>query len=593
MKLLLRFFLLVIAVPGVNAVAQNTSIAWWNPAKSEVPVMEGQGWPKEVEKPFDRLPSRAEKTVRPDVWNLSRNTAGLMIRFRSDADQISVRYIVSGSHAMPHMPATGASGVDLYAINADGDWMWCAAKYSFKDTILYNFRNLEPNDQYHKKGREYRLYLPLYNDVQWMEIGVPKEAFLHALPARMEKPIVVYGTSIAQGGCASRPGMAWTAILGRKLDRPLINLGFSGNGKLEKEVLTLVGEIDAKVYVLDCLPNLDASDNTKAEEVTNKVVTAVKQLRQKRPSIPILLTEHAGYMDEDINPGSRRSYTNLNQAQRKAFEDLKSEGMNNLFLLSKEEIGMSMDGTVDSNHPTDLGMFEHANGYEKILRRILNEPTGTISTTQPCIQSRDANVYDWNSRHQEILSMNKVSPPKIVFIGNSITHFWGGEPKTSVTNGPLSWERYLKPLGVRNFGYGWDRIENVLWRVYHDELAGYEASQIVILIGTNNMGINSNEQIVEGLQFLIRSIQQRQPKSEILVLGIYPRRAEETRIVALNQGIVSMTGLMNVRYLDAGSVLLGNDKKINESLFTDGLHPNEAGYKKLAERMVPFLKSAR
>jgi GDSL-like Lipase/Acylhydrolase family len=110
----------------------------------------------------------------------------------------------------------------------------------------------------------------LYNSVQWMEIGIQEGTLFNPLPTRKEKPIVVYGTSIAQGGCASRPGMAWPAILGRKLDRPLINLGFSGNGRLEKEVIDLMIEIDAKLFVLDCLPNLDASDVTKSNSLDRK-----------------------------------------------------------------------------------------------------------------------------------------------------------------------------------------------------------------------------------------------------------------------------------------------------------------------------------
>jgi hypothetical protein len=89
-----------------------------------------------------------------------------------------------------------------------------------------------------------------------MKIGVPEDKNFSPLPLNKKKPIVVYGTSIAQGACASRPGMAWTAILGRRMNIPLINLGFSGNGKLEKEMLDLIAEIDAEVYILDCLQNM-------------------------------------------------------------------------------------------------------------------------------------------------------------------------------------------------------------------------------------------------------------------------------------------------------------------------------------------------
>lgn len=585
----LRIFFLLTFLQATSVYSQEINYAWWNPAMNQFPVIEGQAWQK-VKNSYDRLPASAEKLVRQDVWDLSQNPAGLMLRFKSNSDQIIVRYKVTGEKAMLHMPATGVSGVDLYAVSTDGKWLWCAGKYSMGDTIEYRFTGLTPNDTYHQKGREYRLYFPLYNNVQWMEVGVPKGTLFNPLPVRKEKPIVVYGTSIAQGGCASRPGMAWPAIVGRKLDRPLINLGFSGNGRLEKEVIDYIGEIDAKMYVLDCLPNLDASDASKSEFVKNMVIQSVRLLRQKNLLVPILLVEHCGFSDEAVNPSHQLSYTALNHAQRLAFEQLKSEGHSNLYLLSKEEIGLSMDATVDGIHPNDLGMQQYANAYEKIMRKILNEPLGEYATTQPSIQNRDANVYDWDNRHQEILSLNRIKSPRIVFLGNSITHFWGGEPKISIVNGLDSWNQFMEPLGVRNFGYGWDRIENVLWRVYHDELSGYEAAQVVILIGTNNISLNTDVEILEGLQVLIQAIKIRQPKADILLLGIYPRRKDEEKIATLNQGMVNVSGLMNVRYLDAGKVLLDSNGKINETLFTDGLHPNAEGYRTLAKVIAPYLK---
>ena len=592
MLMIIRLFapVLLIFFSCLCSYSQETSIKWWNPSESSVPVIEGQAWKKEAGNRYDRLPARAEGTVRNEVWNLSHHTAGLMVRFRSNSDQLIVRYIAGPNKSMLHMPATGVSGVDLYAINSDGKWLWCSGKYSFGDTIEYRFSGLERNDTYHRKGREYRLYFPLYNNVQWLEISVPGNSLFNAIPIRQEKPIVVYGTSIAQGGCASRPGMAWTAIVGRKMDRPLINLAFSGNGRLEKEVTDLIGEIDAKVYVLDCLPNLDGSDDAKFLHVKNLVVQAVKQLRQKSGTTPILLVEHCGFTDEVINPAKRQNIVALNKAQHEALEILKTEGYNNLYVLSKEEIGLTFDGTVDGIHPNDLGMQEYADAYEKKLRTILMEPVGEISTMQPCIQSRDANIYDWDRRHQDILSLNKTNPPKIVFFGNSITHFWGGEPKTSIATGQDSWRNSMEPNGVRNFGYGWDRVENVLWRVYHDELAGYEATQILILIGTNNINLNSNEEILTGLQFLIEAIKVRQPKAEIILLGIYPRRKEEEKVSELNQGVINIAAAMNIRYLNAGKVLFDENGKIDETLFTDGLHPNAEGYNRLAKVIVPYLK---
>lgn len=585
------FFVLLAWIYHLPVSAQNsTDYVWWNPAQHEFPVIDGQAWPKDVKNPYDRLPAQVEKSVREPVWNLSHNAAGLLIRFKASTDQVVVRYTVTGRHALPHMPATGVSGVDLYALTSDGDWRWCTGKYAFNDTLEYRFTNLEPNDQYHQKGREYRLYLPLYNSVKWLKIGVPKGTSFTPLPTRIEKPVVVYGTSIAQGACASRPGMAWTAILGRKLDRPIINLGFSGNGRLEKEIVQLLPDIDAKLYVLDCLPNLVATVGIAPEEIKSRIIESVKTLRQKRPTTPILLVEHAGYTDGSLNATRRKLYTDANELLRQAFAQLKTEGINQIYVLPKTAINLDMDDMVDGTHPTDLGMQHYADAYEKSIRTILNEPVGAYSTTVPRTQFRDAAIYDWETRHRAMVALTKAKPPRIVFLGNSITHYWGGQPEAPISRGSDSWNVVLAPLGTQNFGYGWDRIENVLWRVYHDELDGFAAAQIVIMIGTNNLQLNSDTDIIEGLKHLISAIKIRQPNAAILLLGILPRRQGELRILELNKGIALASGQLNVTFADPGTVFLKTDGTIDESFFTDGLHPNAEGYQKLAGKLTPYLK---
>jgi lysophospholipase L1-like esterase len=561
--------------------AQTEKLNWWNPQTSQVPVIEGQAWTKEVKNPYDRLPARAEKLVRDQVWGLSNQSAGLMIRFRANSSQIKIRYTVGGKHALPHMPATGVSGVDLYAVASDGESRWCAGKYAFGDTITYDFKNLEPNDNYHKKGREYRLFLPLYNSVKWLEIGTAEGTEFTPLPLRPDKPIVVYGTSIAQGGCASRPGMAWTAILGRKMDRPLINLGFSGNGRLEKEVVDIMAEIDAKIFVLDCLPNLIIQPDSKlgltSEDIKNRILATVNTLRSKHPETPIVLAGHAGYTDEGINPQRKHFYLEANETLSEAYRQLKSEGLNNLYLIPKEDFGLDIEGTVDGTHPNDIGMMDYAEGYEKHIRNILHEYKGTVSTTQPITQLRELNNYDWENRHREILELNKKTPPATIIIGNSITHFWGGLPKGPRATGEDSWTSTFG-ANSRNLGYGWDRIENVLWRIYHGELDGFSTKRIYINIGTNNLHLNTDDEIVEGWKLLIAALKYTQPKAQIIMFGIYPRRQQEQRVAALNEKLVQLTGQTDVGFLDPGVVFLQKGGKIDESLFSDGLHPNAKGY---------------
>jgi lysophospholipase L1-like esterase len=567
----------------------QTNLIWWKPSDSKFPVIDGQAWSNEMRDTIQRFPPRAEALVRKAVWGLSRSSAGLSIRFVSNAAQIVVRYKVTGSTAMPHMPATGVSGVDLYGIDSDGTWHWANGKYSFKDTVLYNFDKLRPNDNYHKLGREYRLYLPLYNGVRDLEIGVPEGAIFKVLPQRPEKPIVVYGTSIAQGACATRPGMAWTNILARKLDRTVINLGFSGNGRLEKEVIDLINEIEAKAFVLDCLPNL-IYPIVERKELQKRIIESVKSIRAKHPNTPILLTEHDGYTEGYLMPHRQPLFEDANQDLREAFAQLTAEKVAGIYLLPIADIGIDHEGMVDGTHPNDIGMMRYADAYEKKLREILQEPAGTFKTQIPTRQNREPGSYVWEDRHHEILKLNQTEPTRILLIGNSIMHNWGGKPLTNRIKGAESWQKYLEPLQVRNFGFGWDRVENVLWRVYHDELEGISPEKIVINIGTNNLQLNTDDEIVQGLKLLVEGVRNRQPQAQITLLGIYPRREQEGRVTTLNKQIQTLAKAEKVGFEDIGKTLLLKTGKINESFFSDGLHPNAQGYEVLAKEIEPILK---
>lgn len=586
------FLISILLLVSLTSHTQDSKLKWWNPVEHEFPVIEGQAWGGEVKGDYDRLPARAESQVREVVYSLATNSAGLMIRFRTNATSIKVKYQVNDKEnfAFTHMSATGVSGLDLYVINSDGQELWSAGKRSFGDTITYHFVGLSSNDKYHNLGNEYRLYLPLYNSVEWLEIGVKEDSNFDPLPIRKEKPIVVYGTSIAQGACASRPGMAWTAILGREMDRPLINLGFSGNGILELPIIDMISEIDAKVFVLDCLPNLiglDVSDS----ELKTIIVKAVKRLRSKRVKEPILLVDHGGYTEGLASPKRKASYERVNRVQAEAFSDLMKEGIDGLFYLSHEELNIQLDDMVDGVHPTDLGMVHYAESYEAKLRNILQEPvSSTSSTTQPVIQCREPGNYNWEERHREILDLNKSNPPKTIIFANSIVHFWGGQPKSKIARDKESWDKILTPAGVRNYAYGWDRIENVLWRVYHGELDGFDAEKIMVMIGTNNLHLNTDAEIKEGLELLVAAIKTRQPKSEIVLMGLLPRRGYEPRIKLLNQGLASIASNQQVSFADLGHVFLQKDDMVNESLFSDGLHPNHAGYKELIKVLEPLVK---
>jgi len=325
--------------------------------------VEGRGWgDQERKRWFDRFPAKAEKTVTQAVWNLSRHSAGMMVRFKTDAPVIQAKWkLLSASLGMPHMPPSGVSGLDLYARDAKGQWRWAAATRPSRQEMQATLLSGSALGM-----REYAIYLPLYNGTESLSIGVPAGAKFERLAPRKGKPILFYGTSITHGACASRPGMTHVAILGRRLDRPVMNIGFSGNGKMHKAVGDLLKEVDAAVYVIDCLPNMSAA------AVTANCVPLVQQLRKARPNTPIVLVEDRSFTNAWLVPRAQSLHAGKRAALRKAHAQLKAAGVKHLFYIEGDSLlGDDSEGTTDGSHPNDLGFVRQANAFEPVLRKAL------------------------------------------------------------------------------------------------------------------------------------------------------------------------------------------------------------------------------
>ncbi len=358
------------------AVGQNTDVAELDPEMRAAPIaadglewydvtqwgVEGRILPEtERARWFDRLPAAAEATVTSNVWNLSRDSAGMMARFKTDASTIHVQYgLRKANLSMPHMPATGVSGVDLYARDEDGSWKWVqVTRPTTQEMKVRLIDGLAPG------YREYAAYLPLYNGVEAMSIGVPPGSRFVGLPPR-KRPIVFYGTSITHGACASRPGMVHTAILGRRFDHPVVNLGFSGNGRMDQSVGEYLIQVDAAAYVIDCLPNMQPAD------VAEKCVPLVKQIRAAKPDTPIVLVEDRRFTNDWITPAKRQFHTDNHAALKAAYDTLIAEGVSGLHYIAGDSLyGDDTEGATDASHANDLGFMRQADAFEPVLRAAL------------------------------------------------------------------------------------------------------------------------------------------------------------------------------------------------------------------------------
>lgn len=312
---------------------------------------------------FDRLPAAARGKVTSNVWNLSRDSAGMMARFKTDATSIHVHYKVTKERlGMAHMPATGVSGVDLYARNDAGEWRWVQCTRPDRQEM-----RVEIIKGLAHGWREYALYLPLYNGIESLAIGVPPGARFEGLPPR-PKPIVFYGTSITHGASASRPGMVHTAILGRRFDWPVVNLGFSGNGRMDQEVGDYLAQIDAAVYVIDCLPNMNPA------QVREKCVPLVQQLRAARPETPIVLVEDRRYTNDWITPQKKKFHDDNHAALREAYATLQKAGVKNLHYIPGDALyGTDTEGATDASHASDLGFMRQAEAMAPVIRAALRK----------------------------------------------------------------------------------------------------------------------------------------------------------------------------------------------------------------------------
>lgn len=570
---------LLLLAAGLHA--QDTS--WHSPTNIEGIAVRDSAYP------YHRLPLALKDSVRAVVWNLSLNTAGEFIHFRTSARSLVVRYKLSGkSLAMPHMPSTGVSGLDLYSKDRNGQWNWSPPAYRFGDTCVYTYRSMKIEAG---AVADFYLYLPLYNTVDWLNIGTRQEEFFEFVPDRRGKPIVAYGTSIMQGAVASRPGLSWTNTLSRYLDRKIINLGFSGNGRYEKPIFDHMAKVDAALYILDCMPNLTNDALTKPEELEARIRYGVSTLRKAHPATPILFAE---YPDGDIpyytdtTLMNKRHTANLFMAD--VFKKLQNEGVKNIYLLTAKEIGFDINSLTEATHPNDIGMQQYAIAYEKKIREIIREPKGALTTQQPLQQYRDG--FNWELRHEQIIANIRQTNPSVLLLGNSIVNYWGGEPKPekATPRGEAAWQQYMVPLRVQNAGFGYDRIENVLWRVYHGLLDEFKGDKILVMIGTNNLGMNSDDEIVQGLSFLLQQIRKRRPAVQITMAGILPRKGMEERIRLLNEQIRKMALGQKYQYADFSKGLL-NGQQINPALFQgDGLHPNDKGYDALGKAVQAVLR---
>ena len=314
--------------------------------------------------PYKRIPTEVARNTNDGVLTLHTHTAGGRVRFKTDSEYIAIKVILPDVWLMPHIALTGSCGFDCYT---DGVYYG-----TFVPPIEYkDFKpGLNIDGGYEsiltfktKKMRDIIINFPLYNGVTEVYIGLSESAsVLEGDRYKHEKPIVYYGSSITQGGCASRPGNSYQSLISRWYDTDFINLGFSGNARAEDAMSDYISELDMSIFVYDYDHN---APNAEFLEKTH--YNMYKKIRDKNPKLPIILASAPMKRDNE-------EWHHRYEIIKQTYDRAKKDGDENIYLVSGHDMVELFDPeimTVDGCHPNDFGFFCMAKAFAGVIEKLL------------------------------------------------------------------------------------------------------------------------------------------------------------------------------------------------------------------------------
>lgn len=310
---------------------------------------------------YHRVDTATYNTMPASVKHLFTNSSGLAVCFKTNSPEIWAEWTVHPK-SMGNMAPMGHSGLDLY-IKKKGQWVYAESEAptgaTTRSCIIKNMAAGE---------KECILYFPLYNELKDLKIGIRTACSIKPLPNPFKKKIIVYGSSITQGAAASRPGLAYPARLSRETGYEFVNLGLSGNGKMERSVAEMLADIEADAYILDCMPN------PSTEQIKERTAYLVKTIRKRHPSVPVIMIESVYYENANFDTSIYEREYQKREAFYHEYLKLKEERVPKLYYIKGEKlIGENHEGTIDGVHPTDEGFATMTRILKKNIVKILKK----------------------------------------------------------------------------------------------------------------------------------------------------------------------------------------------------------------------------
>ncbi len=343
--------------------AAEIPLAWHRPDRPPF-RLSGFAWYRR-DKVFRRLPLKPAEAFRPPLDALANHTAGGQVSFTTDSRIVKLAATLAGRATMDHMAATGACGFDLYIGRPGRQLFRRVTRFGLAESAYESLLFQEERPRW----RTFTINFPLYQGVRKLRIGLERKARVRPPPPfALSRPVAIYGTSITQGGCASRPGMAYSNILGRRLNVEVLNLGFSGNGQAEPEVARAIAAIpDPALWVIDCEANCGDG------RLEARLPDFIGILRAAHPAAPILLVSRFRFAGDLAHRKNELDRRRLERFQRRLVERARRRGDRRITFLSGRDLLSPHpdEGTVDGVHATDLGFYLIAGALEPVIRKLI------------------------------------------------------------------------------------------------------------------------------------------------------------------------------------------------------------------------------
>ncbi|HZH55367.1 MAG TPA: SGNH/GDSL hydrolase family protein [Sphingobacteriaceae bacterium] len=315
---------------------------------------------------FHRIDTSRYPDLPPNPKLFYTHSAGMYISFRTNSSSIYAKWCTSSAKAYMNMTGIAFEGLDLY-IKKDGAWVYAGVgRLGTGDCNEHTLVTAMEEGVW----KECLLYLPLYDAISSLEIGVNTDAKIHPLENKpFNKQIPIYGTSIVQGASASRPGLAYPARMSRLLGHDFINLGISGSAKMEPEVAHMIANMELDGLILDCIPNC-SPDN-----ISDRTASFIQIIRKKHPQIPIIAMEGAAFESGNFNRIIADDMEERNRRWNIEINLLKKSDPNLYLIESEGLMGDDHEGTIDGTHPNDLGFDRMLNKMVPATKNILDQYT--------------------------------------------------------------------------------------------------------------------------------------------------------------------------------------------------------------------------